>query len=78
MIYSSEEDASVVIRNAHAIWNRGLEIDANSWEASLNAAAMIYAARIQAGQVETFDDALRRELGDIHDLLSEALKGKEE
>ena len=78
MIYDAEEDAAAVHRLANAIWSRGLGEDVNNWEASMTAAALIYAARIQAEQVETFDDAVRRELGDIHDLLSEALKGKEE
>jgi hypothetical protein len=78
MIYDAGEDAAAVHRLANAIWNRGLVEETNNWEASMNAAALIYAARIQAEQVETFDDAVRRELGDIHDLLSNALKGKDE
>jgi hypothetical protein len=76
MIYDAEEDSAAVHRLANAIWNRGLIEETNNWEASMNAAALIYAARIQSEQVEILDDALRRELGDIHDLLSSGLKGK--
>ena len=74
MIYSGEEDAASVHRLANAIWNRGLTEEVNNWEASMNAAALIYAAQIQADAVESFSDAVWERLRDIQGTIHHSTK----
>ena len=73
-----EYNAIEVVRLADAIWNRQFSDDVNNWDAAMNAAGAIYAAQLQANEIEALKDALWEKLEEVQETLFNSLKGKEE